>query len=60
MSVYIVTKDAVPFCATFSRNEASAIFDDIVHSGRYRQAATLVVSPLGDGYEVLQEAYKRA
>ena len=60
MNVYIVIKDDVPSCATLSEQEAHAVFDSSVRSGRYRQASVHVVSTVEEDRKVLLEAYQAA
>ena len=60
MRVYVVTKDERPCLATLDEREARATFEQIVRSGRYRQAAALAVPARGEQGQVLMEAYQGA
>ena len=59
MNVYIVTRDDVPLCATFSEQEASAKFDSTVRSGRCREASLLVVPTTQEYSRVLRQMYRQ-
>ena len=60
MEVFIVTKDDVPYHATFSQREASLIFDGIMHAGTFRQASVVAISTIQAYRRVLFEAGQAA
>ena len=56
MSTYIVSKNHKPYLTTHSEEEACTLFDNLVYSGYYRQAAVHVLPKSGYGKELLLEA----
>jgi hypothetical protein len=60
MEVFIVTKDDVPYHATFSKREASLIFDGIVQAGTFRQASVVALSMMQEYRRVLFDAGQAA
>lgn len=58
MQVYIVIKNDKPCGVTLKRREAYALYDDIVRSGQYRQAAVRAIAAGDDEQEVVFEAYQ--
>ena len=60
MQVYIVTRDEVPCMTTLDEREVRAAFEQIVRSGRYRQAAALALPARDEGSTVIMEAYQGA
>ena len=58
MNVYIVTKNEQPCLTTLDEREACALYEDLLHSGRYRQAAVLFVPANTDNRKVLLEAFE--
>ena len=60
MDVFIVTKDDVPYHATFSKREASQIFDGIVLAGTFRQASVVAISTIQEYRRVVFSAWQAA
>ena len=60
LEVFVVTKDDVPYHATFSKHEASLIFDGIIQAGTFRQASVVAVSTMQEYRRVLFDASQAA
>ncbi len=58
MQVYIVIKNDKPCGVTLKRREAYELYDDIVRSGRYHQAAVRSIAAGDDDQEVVLEAFQ--
>ncbi|MEJ2122793.1 MAG: hypothetical protein P8Z76_19250 [Alphaproteobacteria bacterium] len=60
MEVYVVSKDGVPYHATFNEREASLIFDGIIQAGTFRQASVVAISTIQEYRRVLFDASQAA
>ena len=58
MTRYVVTLDEVPIRTTSSQRDACAMFDSVVRSRRYRQAAVVAVTAPDRSRRVLREAWQ--
>lgn len=58
--VFVITKDDVPYHATFSKHEATLIFDSIVETGAFRQASVVAISTIQEYRRVLFDAGQAA
>jgi len=58
--VFVITKDDVPYHATFSQHEATLIFDGIVETGAFREASVVAISTIQEYRRVLFEAGQAA
>ena len=55
MTLYVVTKDEEPCCATFNESQAIELFDETVRSNQYHQVAVLKL-PSSWNLQVVMEA----
>ena len=58
MTVYVVTRNRQPCLATLSETEACDLYEKLVHSGCFRQAAVHIVQIAESRKRVLLEAYQ--
>ena len=56
MPIYVVTRNDVPWHATFSKQEARQLFDSTVHSGQYQQVAVMMVPMSSEAYVLVEAA----
>lgn len=55
MTLYVVTKNEEPCCATFNESQAIELFDETVRSNQYHQVAVLKL-PSSWNLQVVMEA----
>ena len=55
MTLYVVTKDEEPCCATFNESKAIELFDETVRANQYHQVAVLKL-PSSWTLQVVMEA----